>query len=88
MLKYGVSNGILTISLEGHIDSLNASEVEEAIREIRAGKEEIPVILDSSMELSDEQVDAALKAYFAALPDKPRAFAHCPAQKSRLSGIL
>lgn len=45
-LDHTVENDILTISLKGHIDSLNAPKVEEAIREIRTGHESLPVILD------------------------------------------
>ena len=31
-LNYNVENDVLTIGLEGHIDSLNASDVEASIR--------------------------------------------------------
>lgn len=45
-LKYNVENEELTIWLEGHIDSLNASEVEDSIRKIRENREKLPVVLD------------------------------------------
>lgn len=45
-LNYNVENDVLTIGLEGHIDSLNASDVEDSIRAIRKDREKLPVVLD------------------------------------------
>ena len=45
-LKYNAESDELIIELEGHIDSLNASQIEEEIRTIRTGHEDLPVLLD------------------------------------------
>lgn len=41
-----ISNEILTIKLAGHIDSLNASDVEEQIKAIREDRKDMPVVID------------------------------------------
>ena len=46
-VSYDVSNEILTIKLFGHIDSLNASQVEEEIKKIREDRKEMQVIIDA-----------------------------------------
>ena len=43
-VKYEVSNEILTIKLSGHIDSLNAPQIEEEIKMIRKDRKDIPVL--------------------------------------------
>ena len=45
-LNYNVENDVLTIGLEGHIDSLNASDVEDSICAIRKDRGNLPVVLD------------------------------------------
>ena len=41
-----IINGILTIGLHGHIDSVNAAEVEKEVTEIREANQGLPVELD------------------------------------------
>ena len=46
-VNYNVSNGILTLKLAGHIDSLNAPQIEEEIKKIREDRKDLPVIIDA-----------------------------------------
>ena len=46
-VKYEVSNEILTIKLSGHIDSLNAPQIEEEIKMIRKDRKDMPVVIDA-----------------------------------------
>ena len=45
-VDYSVDNGILTIRLQGHIESVNAAEVERAIGDLRDKFDGFPVTLD------------------------------------------
>ena len=42
-VDYSVDNGILTIRLQGHIDSVNAAEVERTIGDLRDKFDGFPV---------------------------------------------
>ena len=46
-VNYNVSDGILTLKLAGHIDSLNAPQIEEEIKKIREDRKDLPVIIDA-----------------------------------------
>ena len=46
-VNYNVSDGILTLKLAGHIDSLNAPQIEEEIKKIREDRKDMPVIIDA-----------------------------------------
>lgn len=46
-VSYDISYEVLTIKLSGHIDSLNASQVEEEIKKIRENRKDLPVVIDA-----------------------------------------
>ena len=45
-LKYKNEDGALVISIKGRIDSTNAPELENEIRKVREGQQDLSVVID------------------------------------------
>ena len=69
-VSYEVSNEVLTIKLFGHIDSLNAPQVEEEIKSIRKDREELPVVIDA--EKLEYISSAGLRVILRLLQETPK----------------